>query len=447
MHDFNGAVIESPHNLSGAAIAKGWEVLERMRGHRGDIRDVVTPDPVTGKPTRAWHPLGLDPGDLGMALVYSAADELQPEDGWDRLAFAHAQRLIKCFTATPDLGIGLFCGTAGVAYALCALSRGGVRYQRALRDVDAVLLRKMDSRLVALPRLGGLAPGTYDVISGLAGAAMYLLHAGAQDGPSRDMVTRVVEAFCRLAVLPVPLGFWTPPSEISEFEREHRPKLGGGYLNLGYAHGISGVLSLLGQAKRHQIPCPLLEEAATVLGAVLRNCLQANDYGMDLPYYKLTPGYETARMLTRCAWCYGNMGAALAFAHAASVDPHFLIDCGQLLDSVEARPRQLRFDNNPSLCHGLGGQLSIRRCLAGMLGTQRCPLGRSHEDTVERLLGLWDDRALFGFVNEQPDGVPTDSPGFLTGSGGTAVALISLSTGAGRISMAEKMLCGGVPSC
>jgi hypothetical protein len=447
MYDLTGAVQESPHNISSAAIAKGWEVLERMRGHRGDIRDIVTPDPVTGKPTRAWHPLGLDPGDLGMALVYSAADELRPEDGWDRLAFAHVQRVIKYYTASPDLGIGLFSGTAGVAYALRALSRGGVRYQRALRDVDAVLLRKMDRRLATLPPLGGLTPGTYDIISGLAGAAMYLLHVGAQDGPSWDMVTRVVEAFCRLAVLPVPRGFWTPPSEITEFERKHHPELCGGYLNLGYAHGISGVLSLLGQAKRQQVPCPSVEEAATVLGAVLRNCLRSTDYGMDLPYYKLTPGHETARMLTRCAWCYGNIGAALAFAHAASVNPRFLVDCGQLLDSVEARPQQLRFDNNPSLCHGIGGQLSIQRYLAGMLGTQRCPLGRSHEETVERLLALWDDRALFGFVNEQPDGVPTDSPGFLTGAGGAAVALISLATGAGRISMAENMLCGGVLSC
>ncbi|MCC3776352.1 lanthionine synthetase C family protein [Streptomyces sp. UNOB3_S3] len=415
-----------------------------MRDHAGDWTELTVPDPFTAEPLKAWHPLGTDPGDLGMALAYSAADELRPDDGWDRLAFGHAKRLIEAYTHAVDLGVGLFNGTAGVAYALRALSRGGERYRRALHDVEATLITRVDEQLAALPPSGGLASSAYDVISGLAGAAMYLLAAGDADERRRDAADRIVEQFCRLVVVPAPLGLWTPPARITEIERARSPHLHDGYLNLGFAHGIPGVASVLGVAAARGSAVPGLPEAVSALGGLITDCLVETDYGPDLPYFQLPPERQgEQRGLARSAWCYGNLGGAVALANCASVDPRFLDTAIRLLESVERRPVELRHIDNPSLCHGVAGQLTVQRYIATVAAKHGRHWAGPDQGTLDRLLAMGDPGAAFGMRNDNVPGARTDSPGFLTGSGGTAVALVSL--GAGRITGAEYMLCGGAP--
>ncbi|WP_143079121.1 lanthionine synthetase C family protein [Streptomyces monashensis] len=424
------------------AVDTGWEILDRMRDYRGDLADLRVPDPFTGEPVAAWHPLGTDPGDLGMALVYAAADELCPDDGWDRPAFEHAKRVVETYVHTADLGIGLFSGSAGVAYALRALSRGGTRYRQALHDVEAALLARTEDRLAALPLSGGLASADYDVISGLAGTGMYLLAAGDADDRRREVVDRVVDHLCRLVLVPPPLGLWTPSAKITETERRNSPHLHGGYLNLGFAHGISGVASLLGTAAARGPVPPTLRQAVLVLGELITCSLVDTAYGPDLPYFKLPPDRLRGQQgLARSAWCYGNLGGALALAHCASVDPRFLDTAIRLLESVERRPVELRHIDNPSLCHGIAGRLTVQRHVATVAASYGRQWTGPAREALDRLLEMADPRAVFGLRNDNVPGAQTDSPGFLTGSGGAAVALISL--GRDRVTTAEAMLCGG----
>ncbi|MDT0459735.1 lanthionine synthetase C family protein [Streptomyces sp. DSM 41527] len=424
------------------AVKTGWEILHRIRDYRGDLTSLRIPDPFTGQPSAEWHPLGTDPGDLGMALVYSAADELCPDDGWDRLAFDHARRLVEYYTHAVGLGIGLFGGTASVAYALRALSRGGERYRRALHDVEATLITRIEDKLAALPPSGGLASADYDVISGLAGAGMYLFASGDADERRRNAADRIVEHFCRLAVAPPPLGLWTPPRKITEVERNRSPHLHGGYLNLGFAHGISGVASLLGTAAARGSTSPALTSAVTAIGELITACLVDTAYGPDLPYFKLPADRQRGQQgLARSAWCYGNLGGAVALAHCASVDTRFLDTAISLLESVERRPVELRHVDNPSLCHGIAGQITVQRHVAAVAAVHGQPWSGPRQATLEQLLDMADAGAVFGLRNDNVPGAQTDSPGFLTGSGGAAVALISL--GGDRITTAEAMLCGG----
>ncbi|GHC36832.1 lanthionine synthetase C family protein [Streptomyces cinnamoneus] len=425
------------------AVNTGWEILHRIRDYAGDVTGLRVPDPFTAEPVAAWHPLSTDPGDLGMALVYSAADELRPDDGWDRLAFEHAKRLIEHYTHAVDLGIGLFGGTASVAYALRALSRGGERYRRALHDVEATLITRVEHKLAELPPSGGLSSDSYDVISGLAGAAMYLLASGDADERRRDAADRVVEQFCRLATVPPPHGLWTPAGKITEIERNKSPHLHDGYLNLGYAHGVSGVVSLLGTAAAHGAASPRVADAVHALGELITNCLVETDYGLDLPYFKLPPDRQWEQQgLARSAWCYGNLGAAAALANCASVDPRFLDTAIELLRSVGRRPVALRHIDNPSLCHGVAGQITVERHVAAVAAAHGRQWAGPARDTLEHLLAMADPDAAFGLRNDNVPGARTDSPGFLTGSGGAAVALVSLERD--RLTQAEYMLCGGV---
>ncbi|UQA94463.1 lanthionine synthetase C family protein [Streptomyces halobius] len=425
------------------AVNTGWEILNRIRDFRGDLADLRIPDPFTKEPIKAWNPLSTDPGDLGMALVYSAADELCPDDGWDRLAFEYARKLIDFYTRTPDLGVGLVNGTASVAYALRALSRGGERYRQALHDVEATLITRVEDRLAALPPSGGVASSDYDVISGLAGAAIHLLASGGADERRRNAADRIVEQFCRLATVPPPLGLWTPPGKITSIERNGSPHLHDGYLNLGFAHGISGVLSVLGTAASRGTASPVLTGTVTTLGEQITDRLVETDYGPDLPYFMLPSDRQREQTgLARSAWCYGNLGAAVALANCASVDLRFLDTAIRLLESVERRPVELRYIDNPSLCHGVAGQVTVQRYVAAVAASYGRGWAGPNQAVVEQLLTMVDPDATFGLRNNVVPGAQTDSPGFLTGSGGAAVALMSL--GHDGLTAAELMLCGGV---
>ena len=67
------------------------------------------------------------------------------------------------------------------------------------------------------------------------------------------------------------------------------------------------------------------------------------------------------------------------------------------------------------------------------------PAGRT---TPADVLRYTDLAAQFGLVNYQLPSRPTDSPGFLEGSGGAAVALIT--SGRGQPVAAEALLTGAV---
>lgn len=418
------------------AAEAGWDVLHRMRAAGDEIREVRTPDPITGVPVRAWHPLGLDPGDLGTALAYAAADALRPDEGWDRLAFGHVRAAVEAFRTMPGLGIGLFSGTAGLAFTLRALDRGGSRYRQAVHDVDAALHARLEVHLAELDPALGTATRDYDVVSGMAGAVCYVLATAARHGPLASVAVRVLERLCDLVLTPPPGGLWTPPSKITDVEREHHAHLLGGYLDLGYAHGAAGVLAVLGRARERGVGPARLDEAITTLAAELVGDLQPTEYGRDLPYHRIRPDRPaTQGVLSRAAWCYGNPGLALALTRVGAIVPQAGAVADELLASVHRRPASLLFVDNPSLCHGLAGLLAVARLVDGA--------SSQVDDLVEQLLDHRDPAARFGFRNVQRDPISIDSPGFLEGSAGAAVALVSFAADPTRFCAAEDMLLGG----
>lgn len=139
------------------AAAVGWDILTRIREHP-DLGMLSVPHPLTGIPGQYWDPLDLDHGDLGVALVFAAADELRPHDGWDHAALPYISRatdaLASRVTTHGTAVMGLFGGAACVAYALRALSRSGKRYRNAVTQVDNLMLDLIETHLAAVRSRG-----------------------------------------------------------------------------------------------------------------------------------------------------------------------------------------------------------------------------------------------------------------------------------------------------
>ena len=424
-----------------SAHALGWEVLDRIRAAGDDVVDLLLPDSITGRLQRGWHPLSIDHGDLGLALVYAAADEADPDGGWDERAFVHVQRFVAAYQQIDDLGIGLFGGTAGVAFALRALSRGGTRYRQALHDVEAVLDHRVRAHLDRLDVRAGLASADYDYVSGLSGVGVCLLQLPDGPGPLRDCAVLAATVLSEAALAPAPAGLWTPPDKLTPVERTHHPQLWSGYLNLGLAHGIAGVLTFLGLARRRGLVVPRLDEAVGSLQARLWEHGRPTPYGPDLPYY--APREAAGRSqteLTRTAWCYGNPGAALALHQAdlpGTPSPRTDEQVRALMASVDERPAERRGIDNASLCHGWAGLALVQR---------RLGVGDAGRAAVEELLRRADPTARFGLRNQIAPGLPTDSPGFLEGVGGAAALLVGWDRDPAVPGVLEQLLGAGAPA-
>ncbi|MFE7202608.1 lanthionine synthetase LanC family protein [Pseudonocardia alni] len=390
--------------------------------------------------------MDLDHGDLGVALVLAAADELRPDDGWDHAALPYITRAAEALAGRVGVlgtaAMGLFGGAACVGHTLRALGRSGQRYRNAIEQVDDLLLDLLGAHLHAVPDAG---PGTddYDVIGGLAGVTRFLLQVREPGDQTAAVVAAAVNRLARWAVTTE--GFHTPSGRITALEREHQPDLHGGYVNLGYAHGVCGVLAVLALAVRHGVGGSIVDDAAQRIAATIIGSTVERPYGPELPFVvptsPVTPS-GGAGGASRIGWCYGNVGAALAlgdYIPVAEDAAGVSAAADRLLATVALTPPSPD-DDNPSLCHGVGGLLLVRRHLA----EQRAPIGPDSalapEVLAGRLLGMRDPDLLFGLRNRQR--VPLDSPGFLTGSGGAAVALVSWAEGT-KITYAEKIITGG----
>ena len=380
--------------------------------------------------TLEWDPGAITHGDLGVAMVYSAADHLDPDGGWDQLAHAHLTKAARRLQQVSGTQMGLFSGTPAVAFTLRAHSRSGGRYHRAITQFDAFLTDQLTLGTDHVDLTSGSLTPFFDVISGLSGAISYVFTTDAGTGKLGQAAIRAIDALAELALTDCPGGLWTPTERLHELERARWGHTAPSQLNCGFAHGIAGVLNVLGQASDRGWGSPLVPEATEHLAGIL---LAASDLNgtLDVPYRVLPETAAAAdRTRSRYAWCYGNLGAALPFHNSATLRRKHPDVITRLLDTSERTEEDLQL-SGPTLCHGRAGKLVLERIMLG-------------EDTVvgntAALLQLADPARPY-LLEDDRRGSPFDSPGFLSGSGGAASALLSLQAPADTMTF-TRMLTG-----
>ncbi|SDR21655.1 lanthionine synthetase C family protein [Thermostaphylospora chromogena] len=400
------------------AVATAVATMETLRD-RERLADRKIAHPITGRPEVPWTPHSLDHGDIGLAVACAAFDELWPDGGWDVAGRTFVRAAIQA--GYPHSPTSLFGGVAGLAFALRALSRGGERYPTAIGRVEAVLFARVEAFVDALPSAGGLAEADFDVISGLAGTAAHLVTAAPYSPPAARLLERIMTRFTAWADEREPLGFWTPPERVGAFEREYTPQLRAGYLNLGVAHGIAGVLGaacLAHLSGRCDLDLrPLISSLAGRLCAAVRT----TPWGADIPYHE----GPQATGPTRTAWCYGNPGVArmLQLAARCCDRPEWEAVGAALLRDALARDAEARNIASTSFCHGAAGMVHLlRRFLEDAAEPDPVLAGHLERELAE-LLDRYDPAARFGYRDLHPHAGPQDHPGLLEGAAGVAAVL------------------------
>lgn len=253
---------------------------------------------------------------------------------------------------------GLYLGAPAISFILHAAEADQThRYGRTLSTVDshvaALAHRRVDAAAARAQRGEATTFVEYDLFSGLAGIGQLLL----QHAPGTDALGRILDYLVRLATpradhLP---GWWVFGDPDINLPTP------GGHANHGVAHGISGVLALLGTALRRGVTVDGHHEAIATICTHLDAWRHDDEPGPWWPEWitrdELHTGRSRQRGPLRPSWCYGTPGiaraqqiAAIAIGDAARqhLAEHALAAC--LSDSS-----QLASITDNSLCHGWAG--------------------------------------------------------------------------------------------
>jgi hypothetical protein len=375
----------------------------------------VAPEDVTRTAGTNAQAQSLATGAAGIALLPIE----RARRGTGSWADVHAHLASCASDLVADENASLYFGAPAVAFALHTAHVGTGRYAGALEALDVQITQLTRRRLAAaharIDRGERPRVGEFDLFYGLTGLGTYLL---CRD-PNADVLREVLSYLVRLT-WPLPgdddqlPGWWTHlgPSGTSTAE------FPGGHGNLGMAHGISGVLSLLAIATR----------GGTVVDgqitAMRRICTWLDTWRRDAetgpwwPYWISLADHGSGTLTqagpSRPSWCYGTPGLARAqqLAGIALGDADRQRMAEKALLACLADPGQLGRIRDGGICHGAAGLLHT---------THRVARDARSDDFAAHL------PRLHALLAAQP---VAEADGFLDGTTGPALVLTTADDGA-----------------
>ena len=314
-------------------------LAERARTAVNDIVNAL-PDPSAAEIADP----SLASGTAGLALLCGYLARAGYDD--DENAAQFLEQAIKA-VSTEQIGPSFYGGFAGIAWVTQHLQT------RLMDPDDDDANEEIDQVLKGFlhqpPWLDD-----YDLISGLVGYGVYALERLPRPAAVRCL-ERVIDHLDETAERkPEGITWLTPPYLLPPHQREECPE---GYYNLGLAHGVPGVIALLGLACAAGIASdkarPLLDGAVAWL---LRQKLTDGEASFSS---WLAPGVKPSGC--RVAWCYGDAGVAASLLLAARCvdDPAWEREALNIARRAAQRPPERAGVVDAGLCHGAAGLAHI----------------------------------------------------------------------------------------
>jgi class I lanthipeptide synthase len=381
------------------------------------IKEIVgaLPDPSL----TALTDVSLAGGSAGLAVLCAYLSRAGLDDNENASLFL--AQAVKSVSTQP-LGPSLYGGFTGIAWAAAHL------HEQLFDSEDEDPNEAIDETLIDYLKRSPWE-GDYDLVGGLVGIGVYALERLPRPSAARCLeliVDRLVETSERQAD---GVTWLTRPDLLPQHQLTQCPN---GYYNLGLAHGVPGVIALLGQVCAAGVAIekgrPLLDGAVNwILGQRLTTKTQST----FSPWINLN---DLEREDCRLAWCYGDAGIAAALLVAARSVNEFEWEREALAIARRAamRPPESAGVKDAALCHGAAGLGHVFNRLYQMSG----------DNDVREAACYWFTRTLE--LRRKGEGIagfsawrigPDDGEayweaevGVLEGAAGIALALLAAST-------------------
>lgn len=322
--------------------------------------------------------------------------------------------------ANQPMSASFFPGFSSVAWAVEHLrARSG---SAASEDANS----EIDEALRALVQRSPWT-GPYELTGGLVGIGVYAL----------ERLPRPIAADCLRGVVdrledvserhPEGVAWRTLPRFLTLATPQQCPN---GYFDLGLAHGLPGVISILAAAARSGIAS---EKSGQMLHAASQ-WLWAQTLGPEEPStLPQMASSELPRRASRAAWCYGDPGVAASLVAAADAvaDADLMHRAIELARRAAARPLEQCGIVDAPLCHGAAGLGHIFNRL--FQSTGRVEFADAAREWFSRALEMrHPGKGIGGYqAAEKRAGGGLDwvsDPSLLTGAAGIALALLAATT-------------------
>lgn len=265
-------------------------------------------------------------GTAGLTLFYHQMGKFFPGREWHMLTekyLALTMLMVEAQANKAALPLGLWTGLTGVCQVVAHLATSSAEYQPLHRQLTRLLFEQTMRQYHSTLKLEeGATFHEYDVISGPSGIGAYaLLHRDYPDALA--ILNLLLNRFLYLTQSSPHAGghlrFYIPPQRAPHASfLQHLPE---GATDLGFAHGIAGVLAFLSLAALESFHPPgLLETIARLAHWLLSVRCEDHEgigWATSVPknvHASLHPG--------RPAWCYGTPGVAWALWLVVRLDNH-----------------------------------------------------------------------------------------------------------------------------
>jgi lantibiotic biosynthesis protein len=362
----------------------------------------------------------LSSGKAGMALFYAYLSELQSKEKNRDAAIFLLEQAVDAFSSTRMFP-SLYLGFTGVAWAAEHIqSRLGDSDEEDLNEsIDEALMEWLDRPIWS---------EDYNLIRGLAGFGVYAVERAHKPSAVQclERIVALLDENCERK--PEGITWHTSPDLLPDHQRAECPN---GYYNLGLAHGIPGLIALLGETYAAGVSVdrtwPLLEGAVRWLLAQ-KMTAQGEEFFPNRIAAEIEPSPS------RLAWCYGDLGLSAAVMCAARLadEPSWEREALDIaLRSANFSMERARV-NDAALCHGAAGNAHIFNRFYQASGDER--FKEAALFWFEQTLDMRSPgEGVGGFRSWKVNMATTqfgweDDPGFLRGSVGIGLSLLAAVT-------------------
>lgn len=342
------------------------------------------------------EPRGLGGAAAASMLHWALAEADQSED---HAILAHD--LMRFATGDSSLvDITVFGGWTGIGLAARFAAFGGTRYaqlQKTIREgvAAAVALQLNDSCAVEFS-------DQYELVAGYAGHYLLL-------DPAEDVVRERILSTFEWIVAEDDVPRWRL---WNRFDSTMTRPTG----HIGVSHGVAGILATLCSSCDSARELALIERTGSVLLRYAENVPTGLQWRYEVDNAPVTVG--------RMAWCHFGLGIAVCLWNAGKLSQRqdFLDAARRTVDFLTARHWREWQLPDYGLCHGIAGSAVLFRYLGREMNNDEL-LNLSSELFIELVQGF-DESLPLGY-EALLMGLKCNDPGFLTGSAGIALALLT----------------------
>lgn len=333
------------------------------------------------KSRAAFGYLGLAHGVSGIALTLLLHNEGRRDGEVDQAI--HKYMSLGAMALT-DLGQrapsspGIMSGLSGFGYTLAVanLQTGG--YKNALAAIDSTILGATKGIAKILrDQSTTVWPALFDQIGGLSGMIPYLLirNTGDAQAALRECVSAMAQRVCN--GVEEQTGFLVPAGK--QPSERHARRFPHGYLDLGLAHGVSGVLASLSLTVLDGHESTDVRRAIDALVSCLMRWSIRTPVGRCWPDMVNPQGPKGELEAARAAWCYGTPGiiAALYLAWQANAQAEARQAALEGLAHIASLNIEEMGILAPTFCHGAAGVLQILTQIARVEAPEALPASTS----------------------------------------------------------------------